>query len=101
MTLCGAAFAQTYPSKPVRLVVPFPPGGSIDLTARILAEELTKRGTTFVVENRPGAGGTVASAAIAKAKRLRAKEREQTRKPLTKARLDKMWKLYHEQAQEL
>lgn len=56
----GAAAAQDYPNKPVTLVVGFPPGGSTDVVARILAEHMTGTlGQPVVVENRPGAGGTV------------------------------------------
>ncbi|VCU71445.1 Tripartite tricarboxylate transporter family receptor [Pigmentiphaga humi] len=65
-----AAIAQTasYPSKPVRIVVPFPPGGSNDVIARVLAQKLGERsGHAFVVENRGGAGGNVGSDAVAKA----------------------------------
>jgi tripartite-type tricarboxylate transporter receptor subunit TctC len=66
----GTAFAQgTYPSKPVHLLVPFPPGGAVDIVARTLSDELSRRwGQQIVVENRPGAGGTIAEAAAAKAK---------------------------------
>jgi tripartite-type tricarboxylate transporter receptor subunit TctC len=65
----GTACAQdTYPSKPVHLLVPFPPGGAVDIVARTLSDELSKRwGQAIVVENRPGAGGTIAGAAAAKA----------------------------------
>jgi len=56
----GAAFAQDFPSQPITLVVGFPPGGSTDVVARILAEHMTGTlGQPVVVENRPGAGGTV------------------------------------------
>ncbi len=56
----GAAAAQSYPERPVTLVVGFPPGGSTDVVARILAEHMTGTlGQPVVVENRPGAGGTV------------------------------------------
>lgn len=64
------AFAQApaYPAKPVKFVVPYPPGGASDITARLLAEKLTARmGQTFFVENRPGANGIIALDAVAKA----------------------------------
>ena len=65
---CGAAAQDAYPSRPVHLMVPFPPGGAVDIVARTLGDELSKRwGQTIVVENRPGAGGTIAAAAAAKA----------------------------------
>lgn len=64
-----AAQAQDpYPSKPLRLIVPFPPGGSTDIVARIVAQKLGLRlGQSIVVENRGGAGGTLGAAAAAKA----------------------------------
>jgi tripartite-type tricarboxylate transporter receptor subunit TctC len=62
------AFAQTYPTKPVRIVVPFAAGGGVDLTARILAQRLTERaGHTFFVENRTGASGIIGTEYVAKA----------------------------------
>jgi tripartite-type tricarboxylate transporter receptor subunit TctC len=64
--LGGAVMAQSYPSHTVKIVVPFPPGGSNDIIARILAQKLTERdGQSFVVENRGGAGGNIGSDAVA------------------------------------
>jgi len=63
----GSAFAQTWPSKPIRVMVPFPPGGSTDIVARIMAQKLEKPlGQPLVVENRGGAGGTIGAAIGAK-----------------------------------
>ena len=63
---CAAA-AQSYPGKPVRIVVPFAPGGGVDLTARILAQKLTERvGQSFIVENRTGASGIIGTEFVAK-----------------------------------
>ena len=62
------ALAQTFPSKPIRFVVPFTPGSGTDIVARTLAESMSKSlGQAIIVENRPGAGGTIAAAAVAKA----------------------------------
>uniref|UniRef100_Q472W5 Uncharacterized protein UPF0065 n=2 Tax=Cupriavidus TaxID=106589 RepID=Q472W5_CUPPJ len=62
------ALAQSYPSRPVRLVVPFPPGGTADVFGRLLAQEMTQTlGQPFVVDNRAGAGGNIAAAAVANA----------------------------------
>lgn len=61
------ALAQTWPSRPIKLVVPFSPGGSTDLTARVIAENLRPLlGQTVLIENRPGAAGTIAGDAVAK-----------------------------------
>jgi tripartite-type tricarboxylate transporter receptor subunit TctC len=63
----GNAVAQ-YPGKPIRLMVPFPPGGSTDIVARIVAQRLgTQLGQQLVIENRGGAGGTLGTAVAAKA----------------------------------
>ena len=66
--LHGAAFAQAYPAKPVRIVVPFPPGGGTDIGTRILAQKLSETwGQTVVVENKGGAAGIVGTEFTAKA----------------------------------
>ena len=63
----ATAGAQTYPSRPVRVLIPFPPGGAPDLTGRVLAGRLAERlGQPFVVENRTGAGGNIATETVAK-----------------------------------
>ena len=62
------AQAQPWPAKPIRLMVPFPPGGSTDIVARIVAQKLSERlGQSIVIENRGGAGGTLGTAVVAKA----------------------------------
>ena len=64
----GGAVAQSYPTKPVRLVVPYPPGGGSDTIARPLAAKLTESlGQQFIVENRGGAGGNIGMEAVARA----------------------------------
>ncbi len=66
--LASPALAQTFPSKPINLVVPFAPGGSTDVVARIIAAKMSENmGTQVIVENRAGAGGGVGAAAVAKA----------------------------------
>lgn len=67
--MAAAAQAQDYPTRPVTLVVPFPPGGGTDIGARIIAEELGKRwGQPVVVENKGGAAGQIGADAVAKAR---------------------------------
>ena len=62
-----AAHAQAFPVKPVRIIVVWPPGGSNDVVARVMAQRLTETvGQTFVVDNRPGATGTIGSEIVAK-----------------------------------
>jgi tripartite-type tricarboxylate transporter receptor subunit TctC len=68
LILAGTALAQPYPSKPIRMVVAFPPGGPVDIVARLLAPKITEAlGQQIVVENRAGAGGNVPTQQVAKA----------------------------------
>ncbi len=63
-----AAMAQTWPDKPVRVIIPFPPGGTLDKVGRMLAQRLQDQlGQTFVVDNRPGGNGVIGGDAVAKA----------------------------------
>jgi len=65
--LASGAFAQTWPSKPIRVIVPFTPGSGTDIMARTVSEKLTPQlGQPIVIENRPGAGGTIGGAIVAK-----------------------------------
>ena len=69
--VCARAesYAQPYPVKPVRIVVPFAIGGTADITVRLVAQTLSERmGQQFVIENKPGAGGIVAAQSVAQAK---------------------------------
>ena len=62
------AWAQAYPTRPVRLIVPFGPAGASDITARLIGQWLSERlGQQFVIENRPGAGGTIGTEAVVRA----------------------------------
>lgn len=68
LALATGAQAQTWPAKPVTLLVPFPPGGATDLIARTVGAKLqAKLGGTFIVDNRPGAGGTIGAATVKRA----------------------------------
>jgi tripartite-type tricarboxylate transporter receptor subunit TctC len=65
--LVPAAFGQGYPSKPVRIICPFPPGGAVDIASRAIADALSKTtGQSFIVENKPGAGGNLGGELAAK-----------------------------------
>nr|WP_231907075.1 tripartite tricarboxylate transporter substrate binding protein [Cupriavidus sp. D384] len=62
-----AAQAQAWPNKPIRMVVPYPPGGPTDIVARVVGQKLSERlGQPIVVDNRPGAGGNIGADAVAK-----------------------------------
>jgi tripartite-type tricarboxylate transporter receptor subunit TctC len=67
--LCAwSAAAQTYPSRPVRVIIPFPPGGTLDTLGRALAQKLQDQlGQPFVVDNRPGGNGVIGADQVAKA----------------------------------
>jgi len=68
LAFSAAAYADTYPSKPITLIVPFPPGGTTDIVARVFADKLGKElGQVVIVENRAGAGGAIGANAVAKA----------------------------------
>ena len=69
MAVCATAIAQTanYPTRPIRFIVPFPPGGGVDVVGRTVGEKLSARlGQTIVIENRPGAGATLGAGLAAK-----------------------------------
>jgi tripartite-type tricarboxylate transporter receptor subunit TctC len=62
------AWAQAYPTRPVRMIVPYPPGGGTDLAARLMGQWLSERfGQQFVIENRPGAGSNIGTEVVVKA----------------------------------
>src|SRR3712207_6905946 len=64
-----SAHAQTYPTSPIKIVVPFPPGGGTDILTRLLTNKITAlTNWAFVVDNKPGAGGNIGMDAVVKAK---------------------------------
>src|SRR6185369_12694587 len=67
ITTASPLFAQEYPAHPVKVVVPFSPGGAVDGPMRLIAQELSRRvGVQFFVENKPGAGATIGTDVVAK-----------------------------------
>lgn len=65
--LCGMAAAQNYPTKPIRLILPFPPGAPSDIVGRLVGQKLSEQlGENVIPDNRPGAGGNLALAAVAR-----------------------------------
>src|SRR5690349_21321308 len=68
LAMLGPAAAQSYPERPIKLVVPFPPGGPVDVTARIVAQALAPiLGQPMVIENRGGASGAIGGKLVASA----------------------------------
>ena len=69
LSAAGVAWSQAYPAKPVRTIVPFPPGGANDIVARVVFAKVSEQmGQQFIIENRAGAGGTIGSAVVAQSK---------------------------------
>ena len=69
-SLTRIAWAQTYPSRPVHVIVGFPAGNNIDIVARLIGQWLSERlGQPFIIENRPGASGNIAAEAVVRAPR--------------------------------
>src|SRR5215216_1923530 len=67
LSIIAPVAAQNFPSRPIRLVVPFPPGAASDFLARVLGQKLTESwGQQVVVDNRPGAGGLIGGSVVAK-----------------------------------
>ena len=69
LSAAGVVWSQTFPAKPVRVIVPFPPAGANDIVARIVFPKVSEQmGQQFIIDNRPGAGGTIGSAIVAQSK---------------------------------
>ncbi|HKA38313.1 MAG TPA: tripartite tricarboxylate transporter substrate binding protein [Burkholderiales bacterium] len=69
LSAAGVAWSQAYPVRPVRVIVPFPPGGANDIVSRIVFAKLSEQmGQQFIIDNRAGAGGTIGSAVVAQSK---------------------------------
>ena len=67
LILANSALAQSFPSKPIRVVVPFPPGGGTDIVARTVTPKMAEiLGQPFIIDNRAGAGGNIGTEAVAK-----------------------------------
>jgi len=80
LALSGSASGQDYPTKPIRLVVPYPAGGVVDFVARQIGQKMAgSMGQSIVVENRVGAGGTIATETTAKSAPDRGKYRRRCR----------------------
>ena len=76
VALTTAAAAQQYPTKPIRLIIPFPPGGSNDVVGRLIAQQLAERlGRQVIVDNRSGAGGVVGTELASQAPRTATRSR--------------------------
>lgn len=68
LAMAASSFAQAYPTKPIRMVIPFPPGGTLDTVGRQLAQKLGEQmGQNFIVENKPGGNGVIGGDVVAKA----------------------------------
>jgi tripartite-type tricarboxylate transporter receptor subunit TctC len=70
LAMAGSAWAQTYPTKPIRIIVAFAPGGPADVMARLIAQRIPQiLGQSLIIENKPGAGGTIGARAAAESGR--------------------------------
>ena len=68
LAAASTAFAETWPTRPVRMLIPFPPGGTLDTVGRLLAQKLGEQtGQSFIVENRPGGNGIIGADVVSKA----------------------------------